>query len=422
VNADICWNRPILTPKTVLPLFFAVGIIFAPIGGLLLWASTEVGGIMPTTRLNYTRLTYKPLHPQIQEISIDYSDCIRQSNLISGANATGGLNDIPSNRISKTFRSNDYTPQNAQWGHYNITADYTKPGVFLNPIRVEDTSVCRLQFDIEHELSAPVFLYYRMTNFYQNHRRYVKSYDQGQLDGDAKSHNSVQGTDCAPLDVRGDKPVYPCGLIANSIFNDTFFPPVALNPSGGGNSTIYNMTNKGIAWSSDKDLYGRTKYAPQDAVPPPNWEKLFGTEYTEQSPPPNINEWEEFHVWMRTAGLPTFSKMALRQDDNAMPQGRYQMDIWDGMQHDRILHVIGWQTNEDCTEFNTTRYGGTKSILISTRTVMGGKNPFLGIAYLVVGGLCILLGALFTVTYIVKPRYVIICVINSYFCHVFAIS
>jgi len=34
--------RPILTPKTVLPLLFAVGIIFAPIGGLLLWASTSV--------------------------------------------------------------------------------------------------------------------------------------------------------------------------------------------------------------------------------------------------------------------------------------------------------------------------------------------------------------------------------------------
>jgi len=34
--------RPILTPKTVLPLFFAVGIIFAPIGGLLLYASAQV--------------------------------------------------------------------------------------------------------------------------------------------------------------------------------------------------------------------------------------------------------------------------------------------------------------------------------------------------------------------------------------------
>lgn len=37
---------------------------------------------------------------------------------------------------------------------------------------------------------------------------------------------------------------------------------------------------------------------------------------------------------------------------------------------------------------------------------MGGKNPFLGIAYLVVGGLCILLGAVFLATHLVKPRLV----------------
>jgi len=37
---------------------------------------------------------------------------------------------------------------------------------------------------------------------------------------------------------------------------------------------------------------------------------------------------------------------------------------------------------------------------------MGGKNPFLGIAYVVVGGLCIVLGALFTATHLIKPRYV----------------
>jgi formate-dependent nitrite reductase membrane component NrfD len=53
-------------------------------------------------------------------------------------------------------------------------------------------------------------------------------------------------------------------------------------------------------------------------------------------------------------------------------------------------------------------YSGTKSILISTRTVMGGKNPFLGIAYLVVGGLCILLGAVFLATHLIKPRSVIL--------------
>ena len=37
---------------------------------------------------------------------------------------------------------------------------------------------------------------------------------------------------------------------------------------------------------------------------------------------------------------------------------------------------------------------------------MGGKNPFLGIAYIVVGGICIVLGAVFTGMHFIKPRYV----------------
>lgn len=55
-------------------------------------------------------------------------------------------------------------------------------------------------------------------------------------------------------------------------------------------------------------------------------------------------------------------------------------------------------------DFNVTEYGGTKSIIISSNTVMGGRNSFLGIAYVVVGGICIVLGALFTVTHLIKPR------------------
>lgn len=34
--------QPVLTPKTVLPTFFVIGIIFAPIGGVLLWGSNQV--------------------------------------------------------------------------------------------------------------------------------------------------------------------------------------------------------------------------------------------------------------------------------------------------------------------------------------------------------------------------------------------
>ena len=57
--------------------------------------------------------------------------------------------------------------------------------------------------------------------------------------------------------------------------------------------------------------------------------------------------------------------------------------------------------------FPVSIYGGKKELLISTRTVMGGKNSFLGIAYVVVGGLCILLGAIFTATHLIKPRSVL---------------
>lgn len=37
---------------------------------------------------------------------------------------------------------------------------------------------------------------------------------------------------------------------------------------------------------------------------------------------------------------------------------------------------------------------------------MGGKNSFLGIAYIAVGGLCVLMGVFFTLAHLVKPRYV----------------
>lgn len=57
--------------------------------------------------------------------------------------------------------------------------------------------------------------------------------------------------------------------------------------------------------------------------------------------------------------------------------------------------------------FDVKSYGGTKNLLLSTRTVMGGKNNFLGIAYLVVGALCMVLGVLFTIAHLIKPRCVL---------------
>ncbi len=40
-------------------------------------------------------------------------------------------------------------------------------------------------------------------------------------------------------------------------------------------------------------------------------------------------------------------------------------------------------------------FGGTKSVILSTASLLGEKNPFLGIAYATVGSLCCLMGGVF---------------------------
>jgi LEM3 (ligand-effect modulator 3) family / CDC50 family len=175
-----------------------------------------------------------------------------------------------------------------------------------------------------------VLLYYRLTNFYQNHRRYVKSLDTSQLNGDFISNDTIGSSACDPLKLdKNGKAYYPCGLIANSLFNDTINSPVNINPDGSGGAEAYKMTNKSIAWSSDASLYSKTKYTNDQVSPPPNWILRYPNGYTDTEPIPDLSKYEEFQVWMRTAGLPTFSKLALRNDDIPMPAGLYTIDIFD---------------------------------------------------------------------------------------------
>ncbi|KAH0600990.1 hypothetical protein MHUMG1_01991 [Metarhizium humberi] len=346
--------QPILTPKTVLPLFFTIGIIFAPIGGLLLYASSLV-----------------------REIKLDYTNCINDAPDFTT------FADMPSSAVESAFK-NANSSVRAQWARKKDV------NVTLHNGREIKGNQCVLQFTIPEDMGAPVLFYYQLTNFYQNHRRYAESCDLQQLKGDARSYSDITGSKCTPLyGIKPNdtgKPYYPCGLIANSMFNDSFSSPAWQNPPNDGKARTYNMTDKGIAWDSDKDLYGPTKYKASDIVPPPNWAIAYPDGYTTDGMyrPPDLQNWEAFQVWMRTAGLPTFSKLAMRNDQDTMVSGIYQITIDD--------------------HFPTIEYKGTKSILLTTRTVMGGRNNFLGIAYITVGGVCIILGAIFTATHLLKPR------------------
>lgn len=201
----------------------------------------------------------------------------------------------------------------------------------------QQTNTCILVFQIPNDIAPPVLFYYRLTNFYQNHRRYVKSFDVDQLKGKEVSVSSIRSGECDPLDVapaangKPERPYYPCGLIANSMFNDSFANLNVQNPQKGGSDT-YDFTNKGISWSSEGDLYGKSAYKPDQVVPPPNWQEQYPEDgYDSLSELPDLHTWEEFQVWMRTAGLPTFSKLAMRNDNDVLKSGTYALKIQDRM-------------------------------------------------------------------------------------------
>lgn len=254
-------------------------------------------------------------------MSIDYTNCHSDAN-VGGTDSD--FSDIPADKYTSLFR-NSSVKNKPQWriNHTKVTPPY---GV------EQDTSVCSLRFYVPNEIGPPVLLYYRLTNFYQNHRRYVKSLDSDQLLGKALDNGTIDGSACDPLTLNetSKKAYYPCGLIANSLFNDTINTPFAITETGDPDGLeTYPMTNKGIAWNSDTELYKKTEYTRDQVEPPPNWRERYPDGYTAENDVPDISKYEELQVWMRTAGLPTFSKLARRNDNQVMKAGFYQIDIYD---------------------------------------------------------------------------------------------
>ena len=60
-------------------------------------------------------------------------------------------------------------------------------------------TVCTINVPIEKDMDGPVYFYYKLSNFYQNHRRYVKSRSDEQLAYDTThththTHTHARGT------------------------------------------------------------------------------------------------------------------------------------------------------------------------------------------------------------------------------------
>jgi len=240
--------------------------------------------------------------------------------------------------------------------------DYTNCNNLTNLKCIDITNLynrscsCSVSMEVKSNIQAPVYFYYGLNHFYQNHRQLIKSYDMGQLTGKV----GTPAASCDPVRLDKENRIYaPCGQMANVMFNDTF---ELLNS----NNISIKWESKNIAHDSDKKRYGKP---PNwiNTVKPPNWPLPVNAVNSEA-----YSGYEELMVWMRPAALPRFRKLHRILKSDSLTTGNYTI-------------VINYN-------YPVKSFGGEKYFIVSNLSWIGGKNAALGILYIVTGILEIFMG------------------------------
>lgn len=234
------------------------------------------------------------------------------------------------------------------------------------------TKNCLLEFNVKETIRPPSYLYYVVTNMYQNARQYVKSRSDVQLQG-KRPRKRVDVMNCDPALYRPEIPqsqrqtfnlsqfLNPCGLTALSRFNDT----LTLCRDDICETTV-QLGKKGIAWRTDRnDKFGPGKTS--DFTPETN---ALLTD-------------EDFIVWMRLSAFTRVEKLygIIREE---LQPGTYYMRIE--------------------SRYPVEDFKGQKLFFISNTKWFGARNHFLGAAYLTAGLASLLIATLVLVAHVLHPR------------------
>lgn len=281
---------------------------------------------------------------------------------------------------------------------------------------------CTLTFQVPEDMKPPVLVYYELTNFHQNYRKYTTSRDDYQLTGRVGDQSAVDAANCEPINILGETVINPCGLIANTFFNDKF---TLMDTAGAvddqGNKLV--MNEEGIAWESDlkhrfdmpdgyqqklcevnkcdlsccQDLGFSCSSTGGPAIDPKNASLCYAYDYPEQSttqylyqtypsvisPLEHVNN-EHFVVWMRVAATPNFRKL-YGYIDQTIPAGTtLEFDV-------NMNYVV-------------ESFNGTKSLTLTTNSMWGTKDPTIGITIYSIGYFCLACGIFFALKHWLKPR------------------
>lgn len=215
---------------------------------------------------------------------------------------------------------------------------------------------CNVTFTLDQDMEAPVFVHYGLNRFYQNYQTYAADHYYMQLDGTEADPSSAYCSYYTEAE-NGEK-ILPCGLQANTMFNDTFR---LVSPSG------ITMHEDAISWKVDRDIRFDNPSGYPD-ICNSSYKCLHETYPGVVSREQGVKD-EHFMVWMRTAALPNFMKKYGRIEEN--------------------LKKGDTLTFEITARFVVDTFGGSKAIILTKDSWIGGQNNFMGIAMVTMGGIVI---------------------------------
>ncbi|XP_061082306.1 transmembrane protein 30C [Conger conger] len=281
-------------------------------------------------------------------------------------------------------------------GTQEIKVDYTDADTCETCFNLRKSSAnarercdCNITFSLSQAFQGDVFFYYGLVNFHQNLRRYMDSRDDGQMVGRLKNLKKPSSY-CFPFTHAGETPVAPCGAIANSMFNDSFF--LYYHPTEGETIPV-PLFRRGITWYTDKNVKFRNPEVAdknlsqvfEGTAPPVYWQRPV-YELDPSDPQNNGFINEDLIVWMREAAFPNFKKLygilnrSQARFEAGLPAGNYSVDI--------------------SYNYPVEYFQGRKLVVLSTVSWFGGQNHFLPIAYMVTGGLVLVVAMVLTGVYL----------------------
>jgi hypothetical protein len=228
---------------------------------------------------------------------------------------------------------------------------------------------CTINMIIKQDLKLPIYFYYELTNFYQNNRNYITSYSKYQLFD--QEQTNIQA--CEPLCYFKKKPLYPCGLIANSFFNDrfgisieniNFCPNCKISISTNWKKTWPTWHNdngywlrKNITWEVDlKKKFVKIIIDDRLVTRQGHLQQKQGLYLPQPTDP-------DFIVWSRISTLTYFRK--LNRIIKKIPDSRIRIT-----KGTKIKWLIAnW--------FSVSEFKGSKKIIITTFSKFGGSNSIL---------------------------------------------